>query len=62
MKRLYRSKRERKLAGICGGLAEYFEMDPVIFRLIVVLLCLITGIFPILIAYIIGIFIIPEEK
>ncbi len=62
MKRLYRSKKERKLAGICGGLAEYFEMDPVILRLIVVILCLITGIFPILIAYIIGIFIIPEEQ
>lgn len=62
MKKLYRSKKERKISGICGGLAEYFEIDPVMVRLIVILLCLVTGIFPIIIAYIIGIIIIPEEK
>jgi phage shock protein C len=60
MKRLYRSKKERKISGICGGLAEYFNIDPVIVRLIVILLCLITGILPILIAYIVAHFIIPE--
>jgi phage shock protein PspC (stress-responsive transcriptional regulator) len=33
MKRLYRSGEERKLAGVCAGLGEYFELDPVFFRL-----------------------------
>ncbi len=33
MKRLYRSADERKIAGVCAGLGEYFELDPVFFRL-----------------------------
>jgi phage shock protein PspC (stress-responsive transcriptional regulator) len=33
MKRLYRSITERKIAGVCAGLGEYFELDPVFFRL-----------------------------
>jgi phage shock protein C len=37
-KRLYRSKVERRIAGICGGLADYLETDPTLIRLIFVLL------------------------
>lgn len=33
MKRLYRSSEQRKIAGVCAGLGEYFELDPVFFRL-----------------------------
>ena len=33
MKRLYRPTKERKIAGVCAGLGEYFELDPVFFRL-----------------------------
>jgi len=33
-KRLYRSRDEKWLAGVCGGLAEYFEIDPVVVRAI----------------------------
>ncbi len=33
IKRLYRSKTDRKLGGVCGGLAEYFGVDPIFFRL-----------------------------
>ena len=39
-KRLYRSPTERRIAGICGGLAEYFNVDPVLVRVIFVLLLL----------------------
>lgn len=35
-KRLYRSRRNRVLAGVCGGLGEYFNIDPVIVRLIMI--------------------------
>ena len=42
-KRLYRSKKERMIAGICGGVAEYFNIDPVIVRLIFVVLALGGG-------------------
>jgi phage shock protein C len=37
-KRLVRSKRERMIAGVCGGLAQYLGLDPTIVRLIFILL------------------------
>ena len=37
MKRLYRSRNERKIWGVCGGIAKYFDVDPTIIRLIAVL-------------------------
>jgi len=43
-KRLMRSSTDKKLAGVCGGFAEYFEMDSALMRLIWVLLALFTGI------------------
>ena len=39
-KRLYRSRTDRMIAGVCGGLAEYFNIDPVIIRIIAVVLLL----------------------
>lgn len=42
-KRLYRSKNERMIAGVCGGLGEYFDIDPVIVRLLFVALVLGVG-------------------
>ena len=59
MKKLYRSDKNKMLAGICGGLGEMFEIDPTLIRLGFVFLCLATVLFPILIAYIIGWIIIP---
>jgi phage shock protein C len=58
-KRLYRSREERMISGVCGGIAEYFEMDPTVIRLIFVLLAMAGG--PGLIAYIILAIIIPEK-
>ncbi|MEE1272310.1 MAG: PspC domain-containing protein [Bacteroidales bacterium] len=43
MKKLYRSNINRKLCGVCGGLAEYFDLDPTIIRLLVVILTLFGG-------------------
>jgi len=43
MKRLHRSMQERKLAGVCGGLGEYFELDPVLFRAAFVVLAFAGG-------------------
>ena len=60
-KRLYRSKTNRVFAGICGGLGEYMNVDPVMLRLIWVLIVIFTGIFPGVIAYFIAIFIVPEK-
>ena len=62
MKRLYRSTTDKMVAGICGGVAEYAEIDPTIVRLLVVFLAIITGVVPALLVYILGVFIIPEQK
>jgi phage shock protein C len=58
-RRLYRSRTERKIAGVCGGLGAYFGVDPVLFRIIWVVLVLGVG-FGIL-AYLICWLIIPLE-
>ncbi len=57
-RRLYRSRTDRMLAGVCGGLGAYFGVDPTIVRLLVVLLALAGG--PGVILYIILALIIPE--
>lgn len=58
MKRLFRSRRDRIIAGVCGGIGEYFEIDPTLIRLVWLLLGLTgTGI----VAYIVAWVIIPEE-
>jgi phage shock protein C len=59
-KRLYRSLRDRMLCGVCGGIGEYFNIDPTLVRLLAVVICVCScssG----LIAYIIAAIIIPEE-
>ncbi len=57
--RLYRSTSSKVIGGVCGGLGEYFDVDPVLVRVITVLLFLATG-FGIL-AYIIAWIIIPKR-
>ncbi len=52
MKKLYRSTENKMVAGVCGGLAEYFDIDPVIVRLIAVVLLLPGGL-PGLVPYVI---------
>tara|TARA_B100000029_G_scaffold183606_1_gene181157 strand:+ start:296 stop:475 length:180 start_codon:yes stop_codon:yes gene_type:complete len=56
MKKLYRNKQEYKIAGVCSGVGDYFEIDPIIIRLIFVATFLL-GAGPLV--YIIGWIIIP---
>lgn len=57
-KRLYKSRTNRVLAGVCGGLGDYFNIDPTLIRLLLVLLgCTGSGV----IAYIVAAIIMPEE-
>jgi phage shock protein C len=58
-KRLYRSRSDRKIAGVCGGIAEHFDIDPVLVRVlaVILLLCGSAG----LLAYIILWILVPEE-
>ena len=57
--KFYRSKKEKKIAGICSGVAETFQIDPTIVRVVLILLMILTGFFPLMLIYILGMFIIP---
>lgn len=56
---LYRSRTDRMIAGVCGGLAEYFDIDPTLVRLLVVLLSLATS-GGVVLAYIVLAVVVPE--
>jgi phage shock protein C len=58
-RRLYRSRTQRMIGGVCGGLGEYFDIDPTIVRLLFVVTALAGG--PGLLAYIIMLIVVPSE-
>lgn len=58
-KKLYRSKTDRKLFGVCGGVANFFSIDPTIVRVIWAVLCLFAFIGVVI--YIVCALLIPEE-
>ncbi len=58
-RRLVRS-RDKMIAGVCGGLAEYFGLDPTVVRVAYVLVSIISAAFPGLLAYIILMFVMPS--
>jgi phage shock protein C len=59
-RRLYRSEHDRMLAGVCGGLGEYFDVDPTIVRLVFVASIFLPG--PQVIAYLAAWLIVPRES
>jgi phage shock protein C len=61
VKRLYRSETNRVFAGVCGGIGDYFEVDPVMVRLLWLLATCFTGVVPGTVAYIFAILIIPRR-
>ena len=61
MKRLYRSRTDKKIAGIFGGMSEVYSIDPTLLRLGAVFLALITAIVPLIVVYLIGWIIIPKS-
>ena len=58
-KRLYKSNRNKMIDGVCGGIAEYFDIDPTLIRLAVVVLTCIG--FSGILAYIIAMIVIPRN-
>lgn len=62
MTKFYRSASDKKLAGLCGGLAEMFDIDPTLVRLGVVLLCFITGVVPVVLTYLVAWWIVPLRQ
>ena len=59
-KKLYKSRDNRMISGVCAGIAEYFNMDPTIIRLAWVLFCVLGG--SGVLAYILSAIIIPPES
>jgi phage shock protein C len=58
-RKLYRSRSNRQLAGVCGGVAKYFNIDPTLVRVLFVAFAVLGG--PGLLAYILLWIIVPEE-
>ncbi|CAM3281053.1 PspC domain-containing protein [Sporolactobacillus spathodeae] len=61
-KRLYRSRSNRVLQGVLGGIGEYFEIDPTLVRLIFIVITLVTALVPCIIGYFLAYLIMPEER
>ena len=59
-KRIYRTEDDRKIAGVCGGIAEYFDVDSTLIRLAFVFFVLVAGTG--ILAYIIAALIMPNES
>ena len=59
-RKLYRSTKDHMIAGVCGGIAEYFDIDPVIVRIVAVIL-LLPGGFPGFVPYVILWIIVPKD-
>jgi len=58
-KRLYRSASQKMLGGVCGGLAEYFDVDVSIIRLLLIGVALVTAVLPMTFFYIIAWIVVP---
>jgi len=60
-RQLYKSTTNKVFGGVLGGLGEYFDVDPVILRLLWVLIVIFTGVIPGVLVYIIALFIVPSK-
>jgi len=61
VKRLFRSSTNRTIGGVCGGFAEYLELDVTLVRLLWILAVVFTAIFPGVIAYLLAWMLVPER-
>ena len=62
MKRFTRTRSDKKIAGVCGGLGQLMDVDPTLVRLGVVFLAVLTAIAPVLIAYLVAWVIVPFDS
>jgi phage shock protein C len=61
MRKLYLSRKYKKIFGVCGGIGETYDIDPTLVRLIAVFLCLATGVAPLLLTYLAAWIIVPKK-
>lgn len=60
-KKLYRVEQGKIISGVCGGIAEFFDLDPSLIRVAAVVLDILTGVFPMAIGYIVVAAILPKK-
>ena len=61
IKRLYLSSKDKKICGLCGGIAEYFEVDSSLIRLAWIVITILTGVVPGIIAYFVAAIVVPRD-
>lgn len=62
MKQLYRLQEGKKIAGICAGIADAYKIDVTLVRLVFVFATVLTGIWPGIVTYLVGWYLIPEKQ
>ena len=60
-RKLYVSRTDKKMSGVCGGIGEYLGVDSTAIRLLWILMTILTGIIPGVIAYIIAAVVMPDK-
>lgn len=60
-RKLELSTTDRKIAGVCGGLGEWLDVDPNLVRIVFVALMFVTGLVPLLVTYLAAWILLPEE-
>ena len=61
MKKLYLSTTDKKILGVCGGIAETYDIDPTLVRLMLVFLTLVTFVAPLVVTYFVAGIIMPRK-
>jgi len=61
MRKLYLSREDSKIFGVCGGIGQTYDIDPTLVRLGMVFLCFASGILPLVLTYIIAWVIVSKE-
>lgn len=60
MKKLTRSSTNKVISGVIGGVGEYFDVDPVLFRLLYLILTIFTGLVPGVLGYLLALLVVPK--
>ncbi|MBU3968676.1 PspC domain-containing protein [Patescibacteria group bacterium] len=61
-KKIYLSNADKKIAGVCGGIGETFDIDSTLIRLVWILITVVTGIVPGVLGYIVSWVVIPKKQ
>jgi len=61
MQKLYLSEKDKKIAGVCGGIGETYNIDPTLIRLAFVFAALLTAVIPVVVTYVIAWIIVPKK-